>query len=258
MARLRIALSILGLRGRPKSVLDWIAEMGFHEVELPVEGEPFGLAELDQSGLRDLRHQLATRLLVPISIYAPISGAWNRSSEAEAALERVDELLLRYALPLRLPLVLEVQPLSEGEDASEEVLQEALARLRQTVEHVELSVFLTGPLLTLERMRRFVAETDSPFLGVALDPKSLLEVEADWRFWLSEWAGQIGHAYASDGKSVGGSLEPCRLGEGELPWQDLVEQLQEQEYAGAVVIRADRLPDPYGDALHAKAFLERF
>lgn len=257
MAALRVAIATLGFRGRPKQVLDWLAENAFHEVELPVQGEPFGLSELDQSGVRDLKHQLASRLLLPVSVFAEVAGSWNRSNEAEEALERVQELILRYGLSFRVPLVLELGALAEGEGASPKILEEALARLRELVEQAELPVLLTGPLLTTERVRQIVAKWDSPFLGLALDPGSLLEVEADWLFWLEEWGAYIRHIYAVDGRPRGGLVEPCPVGQGAVPWAELVERLDQLDYAGPLVIRPDRLPDPFGDALRAREYLRR-
>lgn len=257
MGRLRIALSTLGLTGRPKQVLDWIAESGFREIELPVEGRPFGLAELDASGLRDLQHHLATRFLVPVAVFARVPGALNRSSEAEVAVGRVKDLALRYAVPLRLPLVLEIDELSQAEDASEEVIREALRDLREMLEHFEIHANLTASLVTLRRVAEWLAEVNTPFLGLALDPKTFVEVEADWEFWLQEWGERIGHVYAVDARLEEGLPVPVRLGEGSVPWQLLADYLDQHDYSGPVVIRVDGHQDPFHEAVRAKQFLEK-
>ena len=253
----RLAFSLDGLRGDPRKILDWAAASGFSGVELPLHGHPVGLADLDRSGVRDVRDFLADRRLSLVSLAGSLPGALDHPAGADQALHALGRTLDKLALAGRAPLVLELEPLGVGEEASEDVLREALARVRELAEHYEYPIALVGHVMDVQRISKALDGNDSPFVGTGFDPLRILEVEGDAGIWLDEWGPRLHVVYVEDGVPHYGVVNFARVGDGAIPWYQVLEKLEEMDYSGPLVVRTCRAKDPYDEALRAKRFIER-
>ncbi len=253
----QLAFSLEGLRGDARKILDWVAASGFRGVELPLHGRPVGVADLDRTGVRDLWQFLSDRRLALASVSGSLPGALDHPNGADQALSTLSRLLEKLAVTSRPPLVLEMEPLGVGEEASEEVLQEALEHLCQLTEHYEYRVALVGHLLDVKRIAQALRGDDAPFVGTGFDPLRILEVEGDVSIWLEEWADRLFVVYVEDGVPHYGVVDFARVGDGSIPWYEVLEKLEEMEYVGPLVVRTYRAPDPYEEAVRAKRFIER-
>ncbi|NOZ57634.1 MAG: sugar phosphate isomerase/epimerase [Calditrichaeota bacterium] len=253
----RLAFSLDGLRGDPRRILDWAAASGFTGVELPLHGKPVGMADLDRSGTRDLRSFLSDRNLVLASVSGSLPGALDHPNGADQAVHALERVLERLALTGRSPLVLEIEPLGVGEEASDEVLSEALERMRELTEHYEYPVALVGHVLDVKRIAEALDGDAAPFVGIGFDPLRILEVEGDASIWLEQWGKRLHVVYVEDGVPHYGLVNFARVGDGAIPWYQVFEKLEELDYAGPLVIRTARATDPYEEAVRAKRFVER-
>ncbi len=270
-----------GLPGALPDVPGLAARLGVEGVQLGAMTERWNLCGFDAAGLAGLLHNCRDSGVELTALCGDVPGFGFDVPDAIPGRLAATRRILECAEALQVPVVTShvgVIPAGAGErrrrmvEAMRRVGEDA--RKRGVVWAIE-----TGPE-TAATLRDFLAEADSPGLGVNLDPANLVMVQcADVPEAVRQLGEYIVHTHAKDGRHLR-SCDPERiyhafaaggfpallaetgelfreepLGQGEVPWVEYLAALRKTGYDGWLTIEREVGRDPLDDIRRAVEFL---
>jgi len=255
------------------------------------------LPELSQSGRREFRHVLAgsNEQLIGLAVSAGPTG-FGPGADVDRALRDI-ERAMETAAGLSAPLIcLDVGPLpapkreakpkprvtsqmagmliipeaakkpeivepgvSPGDPAFESHVDGALIELGRRADRYRVTVALRSDLSGFPALERAILAAGCPWFGIDLDPVAMLGDEWDMDEIFSRMGSLVRHVRGRDAiKGQGGRTQPTIIGKGSVPWEDLLQRLDEAGYSGPVTIDPMELPDRAGAAIAGANHLRNF
>jgi len=95
-----------------------------------------------------------------------------------------------------------------------------------------------------ERSRELSAKVGSPFFGVLYEPCNLMAAGTDYRSALEIMKDHITHTHFKDGATKAGRFERTMMGEGEIDFVWVIEQLDALGYDGDVALEYELHTEP--------------
>lgn len=114
---------------------------------------------------------------------------------------------------------------------------------------------------TPELLSELIEKVDSPYLGVLYEPGNLMvDIGVDYRQALEKLKDYVVHCHFKDGKKVGDKKEFVMMGQGEIDFPWIVDELERTGYSGDYALEYELDdPDPEtGIQMMYDKFLEMF
>jgi sugar phosphate isomerase/epimerase len=256
--RIAAALSLDGLPGDARAAFDLAAQAGYTGVAIPTNHAELSPDRLGESARRHLRKTLESRhlALAAIRAAAPRNGLTD-----PATIDRTVENV-RKAVTLAGELGVKTVSLFAGPLTSptggEAGVVAALKELAQAADRagvtLAVSADATEKLLPLLEQVAYenAAMNLAPALAVGTGEDPLKVVEA-----LANRRGGVAALTAADAVRAGARVRAAELGEGQVPWAELLDLLREQDFRGPTVVDVRDLPNGPDAARHAAAVLRK-
>ncbi|HVT80073.1 MAG TPA: sugar phosphate isomerase/epimerase family protein [Phycisphaerae bacterium] len=256
------ALSIEGLpTADARASFDLAAASGYQGIAFATNHPELNPDALGASARRHVKTILSTKHLGIDSVRA----AAPRGGLADAA--TIDRTLDQARKAMLLARELGVRTVSlnvgrlpdergSGGGIPESTLVAAVRELAQHADASGLTLALSAD--ELEPLTRILKAVDFDRARIDFDTARSLGAGGDVLLDLDRAAGRIGQLTAADAIRAGRNLRAAALGEGQLPLQELVERLREQDFTGPWVVSVRDLPDAAGGAARAAEIMRRY
>ena len=249
------SLSIDGLTGDARSSFDIASHSGYHGIAFPTNHPELMPDRLDQSARRHLKTVLASKQLEVDAIRVAVP----RTSLTDTA--TIDRTLdnARKAFLLAHDLGVSTISLHVGNLAGSKMPPSTIvAAIRELAQHADaagltlaLGSDTAGPLAGV------LKQVDYDRARINFDPARMIAGGEDALKLAEEHAGLIGQVTAADAVRAGNSVRAAFLGEGQLALPELMAILQEQGFAGPMLVDVRDLADGAAGARHAAHVLEK-
>ena len=245
------------------------ARAGFAGMTLRCPDDP---RTLDAGGRREVRHAVAKHGLAPAALRLdlPGRGLWAEADGDRVVdvLRRAAELardvgfetvacdlgvLPRSAAPARrskpidpaaaglilLPSADDVAevaappaPLSDREKRHAAFAADVLVAVGGVIDRVGVRVAFGSSLASTADLAATLASADCPLFDRDLDPASAVAELADDPDVVVKLAPRVGHVRAADAVRGGDRTRPAAVGQGDVPWPDLLASLRDADFDG--------------------------
>lgn len=258
MHRFRLAVATRCFERPFRESLRLAAETGAQGVQFDLRDE-LSPEELTQSARRDLQHlldelglrvagttfSLRRALIDPHELDRRIAAIKQAMSSAFELKSQV--LTLRTG---RLP--------TDEADKSAQTLQDVLDELARHANHVGVTLALSIPREGPEALHQVLSTIQTGPLGVDFDPAQLVMAGIASVPALRLLHNVVGHVQLRDGLSeTEGDGTERPVGQGAVPWLEILATLGEMEYAGWLTAIRTQGSDKHGDLHRAIAAVQR-
>ncbi|MEM7132793.1 MAG: sugar phosphate isomerase/epimerase family protein [Chloroflexota bacterium] len=231
-----------------EEALPIIAAAGYQRIDLLGRMPHFSLdsAECDTAAVQKLavKHGLE---IANLGTYVGVGFASSDPSTQETALEEVKQTI-DVAAAYGARSIRVFRPGSEIDDPK--MIDRITPWLQQAATYgATKQVYMGfenhgGPLGgDPEQCRILCAKVDSPYFGVLYDPCNLMGAGTDYRSALEIMKEHIAHVHFKDGKVDDHGFSRTMLGEGDIDFGWILEQLDQIGYDGHIATEYE-LPDP--------------
>lgn len=277
MGRFPIGVIIDSFRTDIPTAVKKAAEVGAHGIQVYATRGEMAPENMDARRIADFKALVADNGLVISALCGDLGGGFGNKDENPDRVER-SKRILDLAKELGTDVVtthIGVVPTDSSIDRYK-VMQEACFELARYADEIDAHFAIeTGPE-TSAVLKGFLDSLGSTGVGVNLDPANLVMVTGD------DPAGAvynlrkyIVHTHAKDGKQLyykdpeivyglvkdslvtGPSFLEVPLGEGQVPWENYLNALEDIGYKGFLTIEREVGDDPAKDIRSAVEFLER-
>lgn len=143
------------------------------------------------------------------------------------------------------------------DEAFESYLQVALRELGTRCDRASCRIAFRSSLGSFASLNHAIKAADCPWFGVDLDPLLLLADEWPGDEVFSRLGRQITHVRGRDGlKGTGNRVTSTTIGKGVVEWRELMGQLRDADYQGAISVDPIDLPNRSASAVAGLAFLQ--
>ncbi len=236
-------------RERPiADALPIIADAGYKRIDLLGRMPHFSLnpAEFDLSAFNGLLKQYDLEV-ANLGTYVGVGFASEVRAEQEAALSEVKETI-DVAAEFNARSIRVFRPKSEIDDPA--MIERIVPWLQKAAEYgAQKGVYMGfenhgGPLCgDPEHCRNLSAAVGSPYFGVLYDPCNLMGAGVDYRSALETMIEHVTHVHFKDGAVDDNGFRRTMLGEGDIDFGWIVEQLNAVGYNGTIATEYE-LPEP--------------
>lgn len=256
------------------SAIELAKQYSFEGIELGIAPEGVLNVATTQDECEDIRRQLADAGLVCQTLSSGMSWGFNPTSDDPQVRAKAVELhaaALQRAAWLGCQAMLFVpgvvnSPIAPDEHIPYETAvqrsREAVGQLLKTAEQVGIDLCLenvwNGMLLSPPEWIAFIDSFGSDRLGMYFDCGNLLGYHQYPPHWIASLGQRIKRVHIKDFKlnfDWQGSFNFCRLGEGDMPFEQTMQALRETGYDRTVV--AEMLPPSDGLLEHTSAAMDR-
>lgn len=236
MRRLKPAVRLLSLDGRPREGFHRAASLGAGGVELDAWG-PLRARDLGTTARREIRAVAGGFRLEIAAVRAPLRRGLVEPEGMDARLEYLGETVAFAAELGAGTVVLEAGQVPDNpESAGGRALGQSLSHLAPLAERFGVSVALVTGLEGGEVLAKLLEPWAAEVLGVAFDPANWMTHGFDPSAELSAVAARVRIAHARDARKSSPSRASLDvpLGEGDVPWPLLLAHLDAFGYTGWV------------------------
>ncbi|GIX04245.1 MAG: hypothetical protein KatS3mg114_0114 [Planctomycetaceae bacterium] len=243
-------------------VLPQIFALGIKGIQLDVRHE-FPPESLGETGRRDFLHRLREHGLQVATTVFPLKYPLASEYQLERRLEAIQRaMVFSYQLGARV-LCMRPGVLPEQLDSREgRHWQEVLNDLARYGNHVGVTLAVAPTLergQKLEIFLQWLKGVQTGPVGVDVDPAALVQGGASVLDTVKQWYGLVQHVQLRDAvKLLVGGTEEVPLGEGTVPWLELLALLSEMEYSGWLTASRAAGENPSRDVEHAIECIQRW
>ncbi len=245
------------------------AELGFAGAELVCRD---GMALPPDTPLDEARAlgEFARSCACPIRTVTPY--AWEINS-ADPATQAASLALLRHACDLAVALGAScVRAYGGKEDHEAGAGHRTVAALREAAAYAaerELTILVENHPGTMTRTgiatRRLIDEVAHANVRALYDPANVLaDTDEPWETTLSVQLGTIAYVHVKDFARVDGTRRACCVGDGIVPWAEILPQLRDSGFDGCLSFEyekmwyPDQLPEPEVGLRRCAEFVRQF
>ncbi len=227
------------------------ASLGFGAVQLTASGE-LHPDELSRTGRRELRHLLATHGLSLSGWFYPMRYGLADETELERRLEELRKtLIMSYETGAGCVVTSIGRVPRDPDHPARKLMGEVLLDLAEFADRAGGVLAAESGTEPLEVLAEFLAGLDRGTLRINYDPAALRTRGYEPTAGFSAAVPFLVHCHAwdvtVDASSETGQVVP--LGQGVVPWPQVLGLLQEADYTGWIVV--DRLPESGPEAAGA-------
>ena len=253
--RIAAALSLDGLAGDARSAFELAAGAGYSGVAIPTNHRELSPEALGETGRRHLMKTLGARGLGVASVRAaaPRGGLGDPAT--------IDRTVENTRRALKLAGALGVKTVSmyagavgEGKEGESSVMA-ALKELAQEADAGGIALAVGAE--SLEKLGLVLAKVGYDGAKLNVLPAQGIAAGEDVVRQLELAAGRVGQFTAADAVKVGRSVRAAELGEGQVPWEEIIEMLRAQDFQGPMVVDVRELGEPGQAAEHAARVLRK-
>jgi L-ribulose-5-phosphate 3-epimerase len=260
MSQRKIGLRLDSLRGRPRQVIALAAELEMEGIEINCMKGEFTSAGLDRQARKEVVHFLEDLQLELVSLGADTGFRFEDESRIEEFVDKTREAL-DLALDLESHFItMAIGGLPEDKESERyELISKVMKELGDDAANRELAIALSAGMESPESLNDFLNELDNDGLKVNFDPANMVVFGHDPAEAVATLGTHIVSVRARDArKYLDGSAEELSLGEGDVPFDDVVDALDEIEYESFLLIARAPQEDQRGAIETARDFLRRY
>lgn len=260
MSQRKIGIRLDSLRGRPREVLALAAELEMEGVEINCMQGEFTPGGLDRQARKAVVHFLEDLQLELVSLGADTGFRFEDESRIDEFVEKSQQAL-DLALDLQSPFITMAiggLPEDKGSDRYE-LISTVMQELGHDAANRGLAIALSAGMESPESLNEFLNGLDNDGLKVNFDPANMIvfgHAPADAVATLG--AHMVCFRARDARKYLDGSAEELSLGEGDVPFDDVIDALNEIEYERFLLI-AKAPQEEQREAIEtARDFLRRY
>jgi sugar phosphate isomerase/epimerase len=258
MHRFRLAVATRCFELPLRQSLKLAADSGAEGVQLDLRQE-LNPAELNETGRRDLRHLLDELGLRVSGTTFTLRRALGDEHELDRRIAAVKQAL-SWSFELqshvmtcrigRLP--------AEPDGQAAQLLREILDDLARHANHVGVSLAVTPTQDSAASLQTLLSSIQSGPLGIDFDPAQFTLAGHDPAAALRTLHDFVQHVQLRDGLSeIDGTSAETPVGQGSVPWLELLATLGEIEYAGWLTAIRTQGSNKPGDIARAISYVKR-
>lgn len=258
MHRFRLAVATRCLELPLRTALQVAADCGAEGVQFDLRDE-LRPAELSESGRRDLRHLLEELGLQVAGTTFALRRALADEYELDRRIAALKQAMTwSFALEARV-LTVRIGRLPTDEHSREaQTLREIVDDLARYANHSGVSLAFTPARDSAADLQQIVSAIQSGPIGIDYDPAQLVMAGHDPVAALRTLHAFIHHVQLRDGLSdIDGSSAETPVGQGAVPWLEVMATLGEIEYAGWLTAIRSQGNDKAADLRRALVFVRR-
>lgn len=128
--------------------------------------------------------------------------------------------------------------------------QAALGQLGEMADRYGIMVALSSSLSSFASLAGLLKQVDCPWFGIDLDPSMLTKDEWSLDETFDALGPLVRHVRARDAiKGEDRRTKPAVIGRGDVPWRDVLGNLDGSGFSGAITIDPSELQDPHASAI---------
>jgi sugar phosphate isomerase/epimerase len=289
---MKVAVKAAALGDDLRSLCLLARRCGFYGLQLDLTLGDLDLTELSTSGQRDVKNTIARHELELASVGIHLPAAGLAEEDAERNLWLVDRAMkaaagiaaklicldvgrlpavspesgLKPISPQQAGVILIPEPKGIAEAKGEPVTPEELAQweavdvvLRQIgtiADRYGIMVAMSSELSSFASLQRAIERAGCQWLGVDLDPVSVLRDRWDLEHVLDAVGGLVLHVRARDAaKGSDRRTQPAAIGKGSTNWKEMLALLSQGGYTGWITVDTMDLQDRAAEAVRARDLL---
>jgi sugar phosphate isomerase/epimerase len=262
---------------------------GFGGMQLDAGSRMLDLADLSSSARREIRHLFSTANLQLTSIRLDYGASGlGVGTDVDRLLDRTDAIL-NAAAELVVPVVCidlgRLPPVQRATKPRPKVTQEmagllilpettridepepepvttridpaiashwhaAMGQLGEIADRYGAMVALSSSLSSFASLAGMIRQVDCPWFGVDFDPSMLTKDEWTLDETFDALGPLVRHVRARDAiKGEDRRTKPAIIGRGDVPWRDVLANLDGAGYTGAITLDPSELQDPRASAI---------
>ncbi len=235
----------------PRKAIQRAAKLGFGAVQLTAGGE-LGPDELSRTGRRELRRLLASHGLSLSGWFYPMKYGLADETELERRLAELRQtLVLSYETGAPFVITSAGRVPADPEHPARKLMREVLLDLADFADKAGGTLAIETGTEPLEVLATFLTDLDRGTLRINYDPAALRIKGYDPLAGFDAAVPLLVHCHAwdvtIDASTETGQVVP--LGQGAVPWSEILDLLEEADFTGWVVI--DQLPQAGPEAASA-------
>lgn len=259
MGILKLGIRLESLRMGLRDGIREAASIGFKGFQADATRGELSPANLSATGVRDFLHFIRTYQIQLSSLCGEFASGFVNPNEVDKIIEST-KAIIDLAVGLRTNVVTTTIGTIPGDEGARQwqVMTAALNEVGKYAENYECSLAAETGNEDPALLKRFLDQLNNRGVRVNYDPARLAINGFDPIKSVYDLHDHIVQARAkNERRTVEGRLIETSLGEGAVPFRDVVYALIETDFDGFYIIETDRAPNPIEYAAKAKEFLER-
>lgn len=256
MPLVRLAIATAPFQLPVKQAIDIVGQLGVEGIQLDARSE-LKPSEMGETARKQLRHFLAERSLTLGSLAISLNRPLYEREKLDLRIERVREAMV-LASQLKVPtLVLRAGQIPIEADSSDRGrLIDVLGDLAAFGNHLGVVPTITPSDDAVETLRDLTRAITTGPIAIDFDPAGFVMARRRPIDALRDLYDVIHHIQIRDGRrDVDGVGVETVVGQGEVPWIELLATTAEMNYRGWLTIRRTLGDDRPGDCGRAAKFL---
>ena len=254
----RLAVATAPFQLPVRQAIDLAGRIGVEGIQLDARSE-LKPAEMGETARKQLRHYLSERSLTLGSLACSLNRPLYEREKLDLRIERVREAMV-LASQLKVPtLVLRAGQIPvDAESADRERLVGVLRDLAAFGNHLGVVPAITPSDDAVETLQTLAKEISTGPIGIDFDPAGFVMARRKPIDALRELHDVVQHVQIRDGRrDVDGVGIETVVGQGDVPWLELIATTAEMNYRGWLTIRRTLGEDRPGDCARAAKFLRQ-
>jgi len=256
----KIGLRLDSLIAGPRQALEQAAALEMQGVEINCTKGELAPEQLDRQARKHLLHFVEDLQLELAALGGDVGFRLGEGAPIELFIEKTRglfDLAVDLGVPVVTTAVGNVPP--EPDDPDHELVAQVLRDIGDYAANRECCLAISAGLQPPEELRGFLDHLDNDGLSVNYDPANMVFNAYEPVESVATLDKYIATVRARDGRRyLNGTPEELPLGEGDVPYDDLIEALDDIEYEAYFMIARPPQEDPTEDLEAAREFLERY
>lgn len=260
MAERKIGLRLDSLRLPPRDAMRTAASLKMKGVEINVVGGDLSPEAMDRQARKHLLHFLEDLDLEIAALGGDVGYRSEDGGPLELFVEKTCEII-DFGTDLGVPMVMTSvgAPPEDPEGMDQQALAEALTVVGDHAANRECHVALSAGLGEPETLRDFLGRLASDGLRVNYDPANMIVGGHDPVASIELLGEYVAAVRVRDARRyLDGSAEELSLGQGDVPYDDVIDALDDIDFAGYFVIARHPQEDQSEEIEKAREFLEKY